>query len=92
METLDRCFENVCELDLIFHVDKVHNILQEVCMGGMVLETNMTEILTHVEAQNKLEKSEASPTSAIRVSLVYSYSLLQVLFCGSQGVVLPSPL
>lgn len=28
METLDRCFENVCELDLIFHVDKVHNILQ----------------------------------------------------------------
>lgn len=24
VETLDRCFENVCELDLIFHVDKVH--------------------------------------------------------------------
>ena len=71
METLDRCFENVCELDLIFHVDKVHNILQEVCLGGMVLETNMTEILTHVEAQNKLEKSEASPTSAIRVSQEY---------------------
>ena len=69
VETLDRCFENVCELDLIFHVDKVHNILQEVCMGGMVLETNMTEILAHVEAQNKLEKSEASPTSAIRVRL-----------------------
>lgn len=23
METLDKCFENVCELDLIFHVDKV---------------------------------------------------------------------
>lgn len=23
VETLDRCFENVCELDLIFHVDKV---------------------------------------------------------------------
>lgn len=76
METLDRCFENVCELDLIFHVDKVHNILQEVCMGGMVLETNMTEILTHVDAQNKLEKSEASPTSAIRVSLAYSYNII----------------
>ena len=24
----------------------------------MVLETNMSEILTHIEAQNKLEKSE----------------------------------
>ena len=23
VEALDRCFENVCELDLIFHADKV---------------------------------------------------------------------
>lgn len=67
VETLDRCFENVCELDLIFHVDKVHNILQEICIGGMVLETNMSEILTHVDAQTKLEKSESSPTSALKV-------------------------
>merc|ERR1712034_241121 len=27
VETLDRCFESVCELDLIFHSDKVHYIL-----------------------------------------------------------------
>ena len=67
METLDRCFENVCELDLIFHVDRVHNILQELCMGGMVLETNMSEILTHVDAQTKLEKSETTATTTIRV-------------------------
>lgn len=26
----------------------------------MVLETNMSEILTHIEAQNKQEKSEVS--------------------------------
>lgn len=58
VETLDKCFENVCELDLIFHVDKVQYILQEIVMGGMVLETNMSEILTHVEAQNKIEKQE----------------------------------
>ena len=58
VETLDKCFENVCELDLIFHVDKVQYILQEIVMGGMVLETNMTEILTHVEAQSKIEKQE----------------------------------
>lgn len=36
-------------------------------MGGMVLETNMTEILTHVDAQTKLEKSEATATATIRV-------------------------
>lgn len=42
-------------------VVQVHYILQEIVMGGMVLETNMSEILTHIEAQNKLEKSEVSP-------------------------------
>ena len=29
METLDKCFENVCELDLIFHMDKVCSIFQK---------------------------------------------------------------
>ena len=24
VETLDKCFENVCELDLIFHMEKVN--------------------------------------------------------------------
>ena len=27
-------------------------------MGGMVLETNMAEILTHIDAQNKITKQE----------------------------------
>ena len=58
VETLDKCFENVCELDLIFHMDKVHYILAELVMGGMVLETNMTEIITRIEEQAKLEKQE----------------------------------
>ena len=29
-------------------------------MGGMVLETNMTEIITRIDDQNKLEKQEVS--------------------------------
>jgi AP-3 complex subunit sigma len=58
VETLDKCFENVCELDLIFHVDKVHYILNELVMGGMVLETNMAEIITRIEEQAKLERQE----------------------------------
>uniref|UniRef100_A0A0N5AIK4 Clat_adaptor_s domain-containing protein n=1 Tax=Syphacia muris TaxID=451379 RepID=A0A0N5AIK4_9BILA len=64
VETLDRCFENVCELDLIFHVDKVHHILNELVMGGMVLETNMNEVLTRVQEQEKLEKQEAGLAAA----------------------------
>ena len=67
VEALDKCFENVCELDLIFHVDKVHNILQEICMGGMVVETSQAEILSHVEAQSKLEKSESNVSGVVKV-------------------------
>ncbi len=63
VETLDKCFENVCELDLIFHFDKVQYILQEICMGGMVLETNMNEIMARIEEMNKLEKAEAGGMS-----------------------------
>ncbi|XP_036271431.1 AP-3 complex subunit sigma-2 isoform X2 [Pipistrellus kuhlii] len=47
-------------LDLI----QVHYILQEVVMGGMVLETNMNEIVAQIEAQNRLEKSEGGLSAA----------------------------
>ncbi|KAG9299621.1 hypothetical protein G9A89_020792 [Geosiphon pyriformis] len=56
VESLDRCFENVCELDLIFHFEEVHNILSEVVSGGMVLETNLTEIVSSVNEASKLKK------------------------------------
>ncbi|CAG8442784.1 7966_t:CDS:2 [Ambispora gerdemannii] len=56
VESLDRCFENVCELDLIFHFEDVHNILAEVISGGMVLETNLIEIVSAVNEANKLKK------------------------------------
>eukprot|EP00039_Didymoeca_costata_P004578 m.74398 g.74398 ORF g.74398 m.74398 type:complete len:183 (+) comp12457_c0_seq1:2781-3329(+) len=58
VESLDKRFENVCELDLIFHIDKVHHILDEIVMGGMVLETGMAEILKHTDAKNQIEKKE----------------------------------
>jgi AP-3 complex subunit sigma len=45
VEVLDKCFENVCELDLIFHPDKVNYILDEIIMGGMVLDTNIGDVL-----------------------------------------------
>lgn len=73
VETLDKCFENVCELDLIFHVDKVHYILNELVMGGMVLETNMTEILSRIEDQNKLEKQEVSINHTVNLFKLYLY-------------------
>ena len=85
VETLDRVFENVCELDLIFHSDKVagihvliepirpinecgfpfkqvHHVLDEIVMGGMVLETNIQSILMSVSEMNKLEQASVKMT------------------------------
>jgi AP-3 complex subunit sigma len=47
----------------------VHHILNELVMGGMVLETNMTEIMLRIEEQNKLEKEE------VGFSLPYTHFL-----------------
>lgn len=54
VETLDMCFENVCELDLIFHSDKVHYILDEIVQGGLVLEIKQKEILSSVYNSRKV--------------------------------------
>ncbi|EPY39494.1 AP-3 complex subunit sigma [Angomonas deanei] len=54
VEVLDRIFESVCELDIIFHIDKVTYILTEMIMGGLVLEMSREEIIKHLNAMNKL--------------------------------------
>ncbi|ORX80813.1 Ap3s1 protein [Basidiobolus meristosporus CBS 931.73] len=57
VESLDRCFENVCELDLIFHFDEVQYILSQVISGGMVVETNVNEISHVIQESSKLKRS-----------------------------------
>lgn len=59
VEVLDKCFENVCELDIIFNSDKVHYILDEIVMGGMVLDTNTADIMEAIIDMNKLEQTSA---------------------------------
>ncbi|KAI9209796.1 AP complex, mu/sigma subunit [Polychytrium aggregatum] len=45
VESLDRIFTNVCELDLIFRPNEALQVLGEVISGGLVLETNINEIV-----------------------------------------------
>lgn len=56
VESLDRAFENVCELDLVFHFDEAHHVLSEVVQGGLVLETNVGEIENAVHAAVEARK------------------------------------
>ncbi|KAI5481509.1 hypothetical protein MNV49_004266 [Pseudohyphozyma bogoriensis] len=61
VEALDRCFENVCELDLIFHFDEVHTLLACMITGGLVLDTSLDSIQQSFLAQAKARKS-SQPT------------------------------
>ena len=50
--------------------------VQEIVMGGMVVETNQTEILTHIEAQQRIEKQEAGmKTNFLVFKIVRSFQL-----------------
>ncbi|CAA6663004.1 unnamed protein product [Spirodela intermedia] len=60
VETLDKCFKNVCELDIVFNFNKMHSILDEIVFGGQVLETSSDEVLKAVEEITRLEKSASS--------------------------------
>ncbi|RDX56182.1 Adaptor protein complex sigma subunit [Lentinus brumalis] len=66
VESLDSAFENVCELDLVFHFDEAHHILAEIIQGGLVLETNVNEIDRAVHEAAKARKesfASANPLS-----------------------------
>ena len=45
VEVLDKCFENVCELDLVFHSDRVHYILNEFIQAGLILNPDVDEVV-----------------------------------------------
>ncbi|GAA6027631.1 hypothetical protein NBRC10512_004976 [Rhodotorula toruloides] len=57
VESLDRCFENVCELDLIFHFDEVHTLLNCIIIGGLVLDTSLESIQQTFRAQQQAKKA-----------------------------------
>lgn len=73
VETLDRVFENVCELDLIFNSPKAYTVLDETVVGGLVLEINSQKILTVYDQLQKLEKMHSSLIDKLQVGSWWSY-------------------
>jgi len=70
VESLDRAFQNVCELDLVFRFDEVHYILSEVIQGGIVLETNVDEIALCVKAASKARKTSYAAAHPLSLGAV----------------------
>lgn len=56
VEALDKLFENVCELDLIFNFETLHATLSEMIIGGVVIETHLDKIVAGVRAQGTVAK------------------------------------
>lgn len=56
VETLDKYFENVCELDIMFNLEKAHFILDEIVCNGQIVETNKTNILHPILLMDKVSK------------------------------------
>jgi AP-3 complex subunit sigma len=56
VEALDRLFENVCELDLIFNFETLHATLSEMVVGGVVVETALDKVVEGVKSQGRVAK------------------------------------
>lgn len=56
VEVLDKSFENVCELDVVFHPERTIALLEEIIMGGMVVETNIGEVYRFADLCAKEDK------------------------------------
>lgn len=73
VEALDRMFENVCELDLIFGYETLHAVLGEMIVGGVVVETHIEKIIAGVRGQEgslgKKKAVQAASTSLGRGAL-----------------------
>lgn len=55
VEVLDRFFKNVCELDLVFNFYKVYAILDELFVGGEMLEMSKDVIMERLERLEKMD-------------------------------------
>mmetsp|Transcript_27859 Transcript_27859/g.54863 ORF Transcript_27859/g.54863 Transcript_27859/m.54863 type:complete len:159 (+) Transcript_27859:64-540(+) len=56
VETLDKYFENVCELDLMFSIERAHFILDEMVMNGKIVETCKNNILRPLRMMDKFKE------------------------------------
>ena len=58
VEVLDRYFGNVCELDIIFNFHKAYYIVDELFIGGQLVESSKREVLRVTQAQDDIQSDE----------------------------------
>ena len=66
VESMDIYFGNVCELDIVFNFQKVYMLLDEVILGGEILETSKRAIRDKMIRMDEImEKEQVSFVSRL---------------------------
>ncbi|CCG21045.1 Aps3 protein [Candida orthopsilosis Co 90-125] len=79
VECLDKCFTNVCELDLVFGWQVLQTVLEEIVQGGMVIDTNIGRIVSAVDEANSQSSNGGPGVSGSSAAASISQSILSSL-------------
>jgi AP-4 complex subunit sigma-1 len=53
VETMDRWAGSICELDIMYQLEQVHFLLDEMVMNGYIVETNKTNVLRPLDLMER---------------------------------------
>jgi len=56
VETMDRWAGSICELDIMYQLEQVHFLLDEMVMNGYVVETNKSNVLRCIDLMDRESK------------------------------------
>ena len=57
VETMDKWAGSICELDIMYQLEEVHFLLDEMVMNGFIMETNKTNILRPIDLLEREAKT-----------------------------------
>lgn len=58
VETMDKWAGSICELDIMYQLEQVHFLLDEMVMNGYIVETNKSNILRPIDLIERESKKE----------------------------------
>ena len=56
VETMDRWAGSICELDIMYQLEQVHFLLDEMVMNGYVVDTNKSNVLRCIDLMDRESK------------------------------------
>merc|ERR1711971_539549 len=58
VETMDKWAGSICELDIMYHLEQVHFLLDEMVMNGFIVDTNKMNVLKPLDLMERESKKD----------------------------------